>query len=229
MPLDQILSELRSLASPRNVAGMARFGIRPANPLGISVTTLRKLARSIPRDHDLAEALWATGIHEARILASIVDVPAAVTEEQMERWAAAFDSWDLCDQCCGNLFDKTPFAWKKVREWCRREEEFVRRAGFALLAWLAVHDKKTGDELFIAAFPLIREGAPDGRNFVRKAVDWALRQTGKRNLALHGKAVALAEELGRLDAKSARWIARNTLRELTGEKVRLRLEGKKGA
>ncbi len=211
--LDQMLSRLRALANPRNVEGMARFGINPEGTLGVSVKDLRRLARG-QRDHELARGLWASGIHEARILAALVDDPAQVSEAQMEAWAAAFDSWDVCDQVCLNLFDKTPFAAAKAVEWAGRPEEFVKRAGFALMASLAWHDKAAPDSFFLRFLPVIQREAVDRRNYVKKAVNWALRQIGKRNPTLRAAAVAAAEELLRLDSPAARWIARDALREL---------------
>jgi 3-methyladenine DNA glycosylase AlkD len=216
---EQILAHLKSLANPAAVAGMARFGINPQGALGISIPILRQIARETGRDHALAEALWASGIHEARILASMVADPKQVTEDQMERWARDFDSWDLCDQVCGNLFDRTPFAYRKASEWSRRSEEFVKRAGFALMAWLAVHDKRAPDEQFTPFFPLILEAANDDRNFVKKAVNWALRAIGKRSLSLHAMAVQTASHAAQLDSRTARWIAADALRELCSEKV----------
>ena len=205
---------------------MARFGINVDNALGISVTQLRKLARQIQRDHDLAEQLWATGIHEARILASIVDLPSEVSEAQMEAWAAEFNSWDLVDQCCGNLFDKTPFAWDKATQWSRREEQFVKRAGFSLMAYLAVHDKKAPDARFERFLPIIEREASDDRNFVKKSVNWALRQIGKRNARLNEAAIRRAERIKRIDSKAARWIASDALRELTKPSVQQRVRGR---
>jgi 3-methyladenine DNA glycosylase AlkD len=205
---------------------MARFGINVDNALGISVTQLRKLARQIQRGHDLAEQLWTTGIHEARILASIVDLPSEVSEAQMEAWAAEFNSWDLVDQCCGNLFDKTPFAWDKATQWSRREEQFVKRAGFSLMAYLAVHDKKAPDARFERFLPIIEREASDDRNFVKKSVNWALRQIGKRNARLNEAAIRRAERIKRIDSKAARWIASDALRELTKPSVQQRVRGR---
>jgi 3-methyladenine DNA glycosylase AlkD len=223
MTVDRVLAELRELADPENVAGMARFGINSSNTLGISIPTLRRYARTLGRDHTLALDLWASGIHEARILAALVDEPASVTPEQMDDWVADLDSWDVCDQVCGNLFDRTPYAFDKVAEWSRRDEEFVRRAAFALLAELAVHDKRAPDERFLTCFPLILNAATDERNYVKKAVNWAVRQIGKRNLALNGAAIDLALEIQQLDSCPARWIASDALRELTGDAVQARL------
>jgi 3-methyladenine DNA glycosylase AlkD len=224
--VDDILKTLRGLGTPRDREGMARFGINVENALGISVTQLRKLARSIRKDHDLAQQLWATGVHEARILASIVDVPSEVTEVQMEAWVAEFNSWDLVDQCCGNLFDKTPYAWNKAMEWSQREEQFVKRAGFSLMAYLAVHDKKAADGRFERFLPIIEREASDDRNFVKKAVNWALRQIGKRNVRLNELAIKRAENIKKLDSKTARWIASDALRELTKSSVQQRVHGR---
>jgi 3-methyladenine DNA glycosylase AlkD len=202
---------------------MARSGIRTDRALGITVTALRVYARTLGRDHELAVALWASGVHEARMLATLVDDPAAVTESQMEAWVREVDSWDLCDGACGNLFDRTPFAFDKAIEWSAREEEFVKRAGFALMAWLAVHRKDVSDARFEAFLPAIRAGAVDDRNFVKKAVNWALRQIGKRSLPLNRRAIATAQEIGQIDARSARWIAADALRELESPAVQARL------
>jgi len=223
MECEDVLERLKSVANPEAVAGMARFGINPENTYGISIPVLRKLAREIGRDHLLAERLWSTGVHEARILASMVDEPRLVTEGQMERWAADFDSWDVCDQCCGNLFDKTEFAYRKAVEWAARDEEFVKRAGLALMAWLAFHDKRAPDEAFLAFLPAIKRESADGRNYVKKAVNWALRQIGKRNAALNIMAVETAKEIQATGSKPGRWIASDALRELTGAKLRERL------
>ncbi len=214
MQYADVMTRLRSLANADNVAGMARFGINPANTLGVSIPTLRKLAREAGRDHALALRLWRSGVHEARILAGMVDDPARVTSAQMERWALDFDSWDVCDQVCSNLFDRTPFAWEKATAWARRDEEYVRRAGFTLMACLAVHDKSAPDARFEPFFALIVAGATDERNYVKKAVNWALRQTGKRNAALRTRAIAVAERVRRLDSRAARWVASDALREL---------------
>ncbi len=218
-PSLEILAQLKSMADPDNVTGMARFGINPTNTYGISIPTLRAMAKEIGKDHLLAEDLWASGVHEACILASFIDDPRQVTETQMERWVADFDSWDVCDQVCSNLFDRTPHAYRKAVEWSGRELEFVKRAGFVLMAALAVHDKKAGDERFEAFFSLILREATDERNFVKKAVNWALRQIGKRNRHLNARAIALAQQVSELDSRTARWIAADALSELTSEKV----------
>ena len=190
--------------------------------LPCSIHTLRPLAKEIGRDHSLAEQLWATGIHEARILASYIDDPLQVTEEQLERWVSDFNSWDVCDQVV-ELFSHTPYAYPKIYEWSSRPEEFVKRAAFALIAEQAAHDKRAPDETFIELLPLIIRESKDERNFVRKAVNWALRNIGKRNRNLNVHAVAAAEKIKLIDSRSARWIASDALRELTGEKVQSRL------
>ncbi len=213
---DGVLAELRALHSPANLAGMARFGISTANALGVPVSALRRMARHIRPSHDLAAWLWASGIHEARILAGMVDEPERVTVAQMERWALDFDSWDLCDQVCANLFARLPAAWGQAVEWSGREEEFVKRAAFALMARLAVGDKGAPDDRFAVFFPLIAREAGDGRNFVKKAVNWALRQIGKRDPALREQAVACARAIAAAGTRSGRWIAADALRELAG-------------
>jgi len=224
--LKHTLDQLHTMANTKSLPGMARFGIDTNGRLGISLPQLRKIAKGTEKDHQLALALWEAGIPEARILASMVDDPAQVTAEQMDVWAGDFNSWDICDGVCSNLFDKTPFAWEKIEEWGADEREFVRRAGYVLIACLAVHNKGAPDEVFTALFPIITAGATDPRNFVRKAVNWAVRGIGKRNLALNKAAISLSEEILAIDDKTARWIARNALRELTGGKVQARLRKK---
>lgn len=214
MTEEEMMARLIQAANPRLVAGMATFGSKPAHALGISIPVLQKLAKEVGKDHALALVLWASGLHEARILASMMADPQQITEAQMEAWVQDFDTWDVCDQVCGNLFDKTPFAYQKACEWCHREQEFVRRAGFVMMAELAVHDKGAADEAFLPFFPLMKQYATDERNFVKKAVNWALRQIGKRSPALRLSALEWAEEIKTLEAKSARWIANDALREL---------------
>jgi 3-methyladenine DNA glycosylase AlkD len=190
----------------------------------VSAPALRKLAKEIGTDHKLAGQLWRTGIHDGRVLATLIDNPAQVTPSQMERWAKDFDSWAVCDAACGCLFDRTPYAVDKAVEWTDREEEYVKRAGFALMAALAVHDKTMPDEQFKTFLSHITLHATDDRNFVRKAVNWALRQIGKRNLRLNRLAIRTAQEIRELNTKAARWIAADALRELTSEKVQARLK-----
>lgn len=228
---DELLEHLRSLANPDNVQGMARFGIASEGTLGVSMPQLRGIAaglrparRAEPAGvHALAQRLWASGVHEARILAALVDVPALVTREQADAWVADLDSWDVCDQLCGNLLDKTPFAYCAAEEWAADEREFVRRAGFVLMTQLAVHDKKAPDALFLHFLSVVERGATDDRSFVKKAVSWALRQIGKRNRALNTEAVAVASGLRDSGERAARWVASDALRELTSERVQGRL------
>jgi 3-methyladenine DNA glycosylase AlkD len=214
MTADQIIANLKQRANAQAVEGMARFGIRPAQALGISIPTLRKMAKDRGRNQALAVALWASGIHEARILASMIAEPQLVSVELMEEWVNDFDAWDVCDQVCGNLFDKTPSAYQKATEWCQQEKEFVRRAGFVLMAHLAVHDKQAQDEPFVQFFPLIKRYAGDERNCVKKAVNWALRQIGKRNSHLRTLALECASEIQHLDSKTAHWVAQDAIKEL---------------
>lgn len=219
------LEKLRSKAQPDNLDGMAKFGMSVGQRLGVSVPDMRKLAKELGKDHELALGLWETGIAEARIMASMVGVPAKLTEAQMDDWVVDFNSWDVCDQVCMNLFDKTPLAWKKVIDWSTREEEYVKRAAFALIACLAWYDKMTGDEKFIELLPVIKGAATDERNFVKKAVNWALRHIGKRNVELNKAALRAAEEIKQIDSRAARWIASDAIRELESEAVRKKLAG----
>ena len=224
MQYSQIINELKTLCNPKAVEGMARFGINPENTYGVSIPNLRNMAKNIGVNHTLAQQLWASGIHEARILASMVDSPEMVTEEQIERWVMDFDSWDVCDQCCMNLLEKTKFAYQKAVEWSSNDNEFIKRAGFVLMARLAVSDKKAGDQQFDQFLPLIKREAGDNRNFVKKAVNWALRQIGKRNLNLNKRAIETAEEIQGMDFTSAKWIASDAIRELTSQAVQQRLQ-----
>ena len=218
-----VLDKLRSKARPDQLTGMAKFGMTIERRLGVSVPDMRKLAKETGKDHELALKLWKTGIAEARMVAAMVDDPDKLTEAQMEDWVKGIDSWDVCDQVCMNLFEKNQLAWKKIIDWSAREEEFVKRTAFSLIACLAWHDKKAGDEKFIELLPVIVRGATDERNFVKKAVNWALRNIGKRNLNLNEAAVNTAKEIRLLDAKVARWVASDALRELEGEAVQSRL------
>ncbi len=225
MTARDVLSRLRGMGSPRSAEGLARFGIRPQTTvLGISIWELRKLRREIGVDHRLALQLWKSRIHEARILAGYIDDPAKVTEAQLDRWVGDFDSWDITDQI-GELIARTPYARKKIREWAARDEEFVKRTAFTLIAELAWHDKTITDEQFERFYSLIRRAATDERNFVKKAVNWALRNIGKRNRRLNRSAIAFAKTLARGESRSARWIAADALRELTSSAVQKRLAG----
>jgi len=221
--LPTALALLHQAARPAELAGMARFGIVGEGRLGLSVPTMRGIARTLGRDHALAQALWDTDIPDARIVASMVADPALLTARQMDQWVKGFASWDVCDQTCLNAFVKSPLAWRKVYLWSSRKDEFVRRAAFALLATLAVHDKAAGDAPFLEALALVEAAADDGRNFVKKAVNWALRNIGKRNPCLHGAAITCAQRIRQQGSPSARWIAADALRELEGETVQARM------
>lgn len=223
MSVETVLREMKAKGNAKVVEGMAKFGISTKNTLGLSIPTLRGFAKKLGTNHRLARALWKSGIHEARILAAMVDDPAEVTEKQMDEWVRDFDSWDVCDGCCGSLFDKTPFAYDKALEWSEREEEFVKRAGYVLMAELAVHDKGGGDAKFLGFFDAIEKGSTDNRNFVKKAVNWAVRQIGKRNLRLNKEAQKLAVRISKLDSSSAKWVASDALRELRSSPVQARL------
>ena len=224
MEYDDVLRQLKSLSNPEAVAGMARFGINAKNTYGVSIPDLRKMAKGIGKNHILAQKLWDSGIHEARILAGMIDPPEKVTEKQMKHWVKDFNSWDVCDQVCSNLFDKTKFAYPKAIKWSKRNEEFIKRAGFVLMATLAVHDKEADNQKFIRFLPIIKREATDERNFVKKAVNWALRQIGKRNSALNKIAIQTAKEIQKIDSKSAKWIASDALRELTSKAVQKKLQ-----
>lgn len=222
MTVDEIVAELQSHGSAANVEGMTRFGIAATNTLGVNVPTLRAIAKRAGRDHGLAEALWNTGIQEARTLAAMVDEPATVTKRQMDRWVRDFDSWDVVDGVCG-LFVQTPFAYGKAMQWSSHKQEFVKRAAFAMIAYLAYRDKTAPDEDILQFLPIIRREAGDDRNFVRKAVNWALRNIGKRNARCNAEAIATAEAIRADGMRSGRWIAADALRELRGEAVQRRL------
>lgn len=210
----QLVEKLKAFGTPEHIEGMVKFGINANNTLGVSIPNIRSLARG-RCDHQLAQDLWATGYHEARILAAYVEDPARVTAEQMDGWAADFDSWDVCDQVCVALFGKTSFAVEKAKGWSARSEEFVKRAGFTIMAAMAWQDKQAPDEKFLQFLPIIIRESSDGRNFVKKAVNWALRQIGKRNASLRQAAIRTAQEIQTLGTPAGRWIAADALRELT--------------
>jgi len=220
-----VLDKLQKKARPDQLEGMAKYGMAVERRLGVSVPDMRKLAEEIGKDHKLALELWKTDIAEARIVAAMVGDPDKLTEEQMEDWVMGINSWDVCDQVCMNLFEKNRLAWKKIVDWPEREEEFVKRTAFSLIACLAWHDKKASDEKFIESLPVIMRGATDERNFVKKAVNWALRNIGKRNLNLNEAAINAANKIQQLDSKAARWIASDAIRELESEAVQARLKG----
>lgn len=219
----KILKKLKSLSSSKNREGMARFGINVDTAYGTPIPAIRKLAKEIGKNHELAQELWQTKIHEARILASMVAEPDKITEKQMEEWVKDFNSWDICDQVCMNLFDKTKIAFRKAAEWSTGYNEFEKRAGFALMAVLASHDKVAPDKDFIKFLPIIKRKSGDERNFVKKAVNWALRQIGKRNLNLNKHAIKVAMEMQKIDSKAAKWTANDALRELTSPAIQKKL------
>ena len=224
MTLQDVLAHIKNNASPAVKASRERFGIDASiQTHGITWPQLRALGKTIGKNHELAQELWDSGIYEARLLATVVDDYTEVTQAQMERWVRDFNSWEIVDQCCGNLFDKTPFAFDKAQAWVHDEAEFVRRTGFALMATLSVHAKKATDAHFEPFFPLIEQYAFDNRNFVKKAVNWALRQMGKRNQALYRQAVECAQRVSQQQHPSARWIAADALRELKSPQVLKRI------
>lgn len=227
MEYEEVVTRLKALSQNKSAEQMARFGITPKKAYGVKIPDLRIFAKEIGKDHQLAASLWESDIRETRILACMIDEPKMVTEEQMEQWVMDFDYWELCDQCCMNLFEKMPIAYLKAVEWSFRDEEFVKRAGFALMARLAVSDKKAEDAKFEEFFPHIIRESTDGRNYVKKAVNWALRQIGKRNIALNEKALEVSKEIHKIDSKSAKWIASDALRELESEAVQKRIKNKK--
>lgn len=230
MKVDHIITRLESLGSPENVAGMARFGIVTKKAFGVPAADLKRIAKEIKKEakdrHSLALELWKTGVHDARAVAYLIDDPKLVTEKQMDAWAADFDNWAITDGTCGHLFCRSPLAYKKVVEWAERKEEFVKRAGIVLIAWLAVHDKKVDDDKIAEFLPLLEKHAGDDRNLIKKAVNWSLRQIGKRSLYLNALATESATRIKAQGSKPARWIAADALRELTSESVRNRFEAK---
>jgi len=219
----EVLTRLESKARPGQLKGMARYGMATERRLGVSVPDMRKIAKDLGRNHELAIELWKTKIPEAMIVAAMIDEPEKLTEKQMDDWVKDINSWDVCDQVCMNLFENTPLAWKKILEWSKGEEEFVRRTAFSLIACLAWHDKKAEDERFIELLPIIRRGATDERNFVKKAVNWALRNTGKKNRNLNRAAIKAAKQIELVGSKTARWIASDAIRELESSSVQRRL------
>jgi 3-methyladenine DNA glycosylase AlkD len=221
------ITKLRKLSSKSTRDGMARYGLPSANALGVPVGKIQNLGKELGRDHELAEALWQTGIYEARMLAAFVDEPELVTPTQMDRWCKDFDNWGIVDTVCFKLFDQTPHAWKKVVQWSRRSAEFEKRAAFALLACLGVHDKEATNEQFLQCLPLIKKAATDERNFVKKGVSWALRVVGRRNVELNQACVELAEELAASDNAASRSLGKEALREFRGRIVTRKLSKEK--
>ncbi len=225
MHCEEIVKKLESLKNPANVEGMARFGIRPKTAVyGVPIPELRKIAKIVKKNHELALRLWDYKIHEARLLAGMVDDEERLTLSQIKKWVSDFDSWDICDQVCMNLFDKSRMAKNQIPEFATAKEEFVKRTAFALMAAIASHDKEMKDKDFLAFFPLIKKASTDERNFVKKAVNWALRGIGKRNIYLNAQAIKLAKEIQKIESKPAKWIANDALRELNSDKIKSRLK-----
>ncbi|KAA5543538.1 DNA alkylation repair protein [Adhaeribacter rhizoryzae] len=224
--VNEVLQALQALANPDLKAGLVRFGINNQHALGIKIPVLQAYAKSLKKNQALALALWEINLHKARLLAIFLAVPAQFTEALMEQWIRRFDSWDICDQACARIFVRVPWAFSKAQEWAVRTPEFEKRAGFVLMATLAIHDKKATNEAFMPFFPLMQQEANDERNFVKKAINWALRQVGKRNLTLNQAAVQLAQQLKQQPAKSAQWIATDALRELTNPTLLNKLTAK---
>lgn len=231
MIVDEIFQSLELFENPANAAGMERFGIFTDKIFGLTTPEIKRIAREVKKQtkarHELAQELWKTGVYEARAIAFLIDDPGRVTGEQMESWAADFDNWAICDGACCYLFCRAEPAYEKAFSWANREEEFVKRAAFSLMAYLAVHDKKAPDEKLAQFLPVIESNADDERNFVKKAVNWALRQIGKRNPALNKLAIETGEKIKKRNTKAARWIASDALRELKSEKIQERLQRKK--
>ncbi len=221
--LETALKRIRAKARPDQLDGMARYGMAVEQRVGVAIPDLRKIAKELGKDHILAIELWKTGILEARIMAAMIDEPEKLSEAQMENWVKDINSWDVCDQVCMNLFEKTPLVWKKIIDWSKRDDEFVKRAAFALIACLAWHDKHAEDQKFMKLFPVIKRGATDERNLVKKAVSWALRNIGKRNLNLNRAAIKAAKQIQQINSKAAHWIASDAITELESNAVQRRL------
>ncbi|MHA1917333.1 MAG: DNA alkylation repair protein [Candidatus Ranarchaeia archaeon] len=226
MDYDAVISRLKKYANPKAVEGMRRFGIKAGEVLGVSIPNIRKIAKEIGVDHELAVKLWSSSCREYRILSCMIDDAKLVSELQLERMVSDFDSWEVCDQCCTNLLKDLDSPHQRAIKWSKKEEEFAKRAGYALMAVLAVHDKKSSDNVFEGFFKDIIRGSTDERNFVKKAVNWAIRQIGKKNMSLNQKCIKLSEELLELDSKSAKWIAKDAIKELTDEKILKRIKDK---
>ena len=214
VPLKQAMDLLERAGDRRTREGYARYGIVARKPLGVPMNKVQAIAKELGTDHALAVALWKTGVHEAQLLTTFVADPAKLTPAQMDAWTKQFDNWGVCDTLCFKLYDRSPHAWSRIAPWARSRKEFVRRAAFALLASLALHDKQAKDAAFVKALPLCEKAATDERNFVKKGVSWALRSVGRRNPALRARTVALATRLAASEDKAARWIGRDTLKDL---------------
>ena len=221
---EEILTKLKAKARPDQLSGMARYGMKTEHRLGVQIPEIRRIAKETGKNHQLALELWKTGIAEARILAGMVDEPEKVTEQQMDDWVEDVDSWDIGDQTCMNLFEKSPLAWKKIAEWSQRPEEFVKRTAYGLLACLAWHSKTATDTQFTQFFPVIAHGAQDERSSIKKAVSWALRNIGKRNQNLNKESIKLAEEIRKSNTKPTKWISSDATRELQSQPIQNRLK-----
>lgn len=221
MTANEIIELLKTMGSERNRSGMARFGINTEKAFGISMAELKPIAKEIKKNHKLALELWDYEYHEARLLAVLIDNPKEVGGEQMDSWASSFNSWDLCDQACMKLFCYTEARWDKVFEWGESEVEYVKRASFALIAGLGLHEKSKDNENFIKSLELIVRKADDERNFVKKAINWALRQIGKRNMQLREAAIDACNKIltQHPNSKSAKWVANDALREFQNDKI----------
>jgi len=226
MNYGEIISYFEKHQSEKARKGMERYKVGCKDKYGISMPVLRKLSKKIGKDHQLALKLWKHGYHESRILATLIDEPDKVNEKQLDEWVKDFDSWDICDQACMNLFVKMPLAISKIKEWAKSDEEFIKRTAFSLIATIAVHNKEDDDCYFEEFFPLIKENSEDEKNYVKKAVNWALRSIGKKNKYLNKKAIEVANEILKMDSKTAKWIARDAIKELESEDVQNRLSGK---
>ncbi|RYY36558.1 MAG: DNA alkylation repair protein [Sphingobacteriaceae bacterium] len=220
MQANEVITQLKELANPNRLEGMARFGIDTLKAIGVTIPELRALAKHYKKHHELALSLWETEIHEARLLASMIDDPKQVTEEQFDSWTKDFYSWDLCDQTCSNLFQHTPYAPGKIIDYSTHQEEFIKRTGFVLMACAAVHNKKADNLFFLPFLNIIEREAYDERNFVKKAVNWALRQIGKRNSTLQQIAIETAKRIAQQPHKAAKWIAADALKELQNRKLK---------
>ncbi len=223
-----VLEALQRLSTRKDRDNLARFGITASNAVGVSMANIQKVAKRLGKNHELAGALWSTGVYEARMLACFVEEPERVTSAQMDRWRSGFDNWGICDTACFVLFDRTPHAWKKVDQWARLSDEFGKRAAFALLACLAGHDKTSGDGEFARRLALVEKGAEDERNFVKKGVSWALRMLGRRSVELNAAAVAVARRLAESESAAARWVGRGAVKELTSAAVVKKLKPSRG-
>lgn len=224
-----VLASLQQLSTKRDRANLERFAIRTTQFFGVSMTNMKVLAKKLGKNHELASALWDTGWYEARMLATLIDEPERVSPAQMDRWCRDFDNWAICDTACFALFDRTPHAWRKVSQWARRKEEFMKRAAFALLWGLTVHDKASGVDQFLKGLQLIERESTDERHFVKKSVNMALRSVGKRNSLLHSAALEVAQRLADSEEATPRWIGKDALRELNSASVARRLKKKRGS